>query len=149
MRLENEPDWEGVQITQTVETGDFFPTNNIWDQTLIRRVKVTARRITENHQLAISHFSDTYDFVGVYVGWREGDDVDWMDTGDVGWAEVSLTALELSLDTGASRLARKTQPTNLLGWSHRLHFEVASDETKKALQLINYGIEFRIVRRDY
>ena len=55
MRLENGPSWDELPITQTVETGDFFFSDNLFDITTIRYIKLLAARIDEAHTLSVHH----------------------------------------------------------------------------------------------
>ena len=116
MRLENGNDWDGTDITQTVEGGDFLPTGNAWDIAKIRRLKVIAKRITEAGQdLAITHYLDT------------------------ATSGSSLTAVDM--DSGTDRLVRDTQNVNKVGWAHRFKFSGATSAEDKGLQLLGWGVQ--------
>jgi hypothetical protein len=148
MRLENGTSWDGGNITQVVETGDFYPTGNIWDRTQVRRIKVTAKRLQEDKLLYISHFPDTEEFDGVDGGFADTDDAGFMDTDDAGWADSLVAQIALSLDGTTSRVTKKTEPLNLAGWAHRFYFELSTDETTKGLQPLGWGISFMVQRQD-
>ena len=123
MRLDNGTDDSGTAIASVVETGDFFPTNSIWDKTLLRRFKVAATDIAEaGKNLAITHYADT------------------------ATSGTSLTALDL--DSGSNRIVRLTQATNLTAWSHRVKFAVSTSSTGPNLELSFWGYTYRIVRDD-
>lgn len=148
MRLENDNDWDGTVMVSEVETGDFFPSGNVWDQTIIRRVKIAARKINDDHLAYITHYPDTNVFDGSYVGFLDTSEHGWLDTGDHGWADTALASLELSLTGGPARVVRSTESSNLTAWSHRLHFEVRTNDTTKGFRPVMWGIEYRIIRRD-
>ena len=103
MRLESGATWADDSATAmlpVIETGDFFPSGDVWDKTRLRRLKVAVKKITEsNKNLAITHYADT------------------------GTSGTSLTVLDL--DSG-DPVTRSTQGINLLGWAHRFKFELSS-----------------------
>lgn len=116
-------DGDSVTITQSLETGDFFPTGNIWDLTRIHRLKVALIKISEaDKNLAITHYADTTS------------------------SGSSLTAL--NADSGSVRIVRATQRTNLLAWAHRFLFQMATSATDKGLQPISWGYQYGIERED-
>lgn len=59
MRLEYGNTWNSTAIDQVIETGDFAPTNNLWDLTRIRRVKLAGVDISEAIDVDITHYADT------------------------------------------------------------------------------------------
>jgi|GEM_PF-687126 len=123
MRLDNGNDWDGSAMTVTVETGDFYPSGSMWDQTRVRRVKIAAADITESgDDLSITHYADT------------------------ATSGTALTALDL--DSGTNRVVRSTQATNLLGWSHRLKFSASTNSTGPDMKLFGWGYLFQIERED-
>ena len=122
LRLENGTTWDGTGIAQTVETGDFFPSKDMWHKTRLRRFKIAAKDVTEALNLAMTHYVDT------------------------ATSGTSLTALDLS--SGANRIVRDTQSMNLLGWSHRMKFTTTSSSTKKGFQPLVWGYQYRIERID-
>jgi len=149
MRLENGTSWDGTGITQRVRTGDFYPTNSIWDITRIRRVKVIAKRITESHTLRIIYYRDTNMAEGSDYTWSDWSDFSWVDTDDFEWTSAELSTVDLSLTTGMNRLTRVTEPTNLIGWTHAFGFEVTTSDSTFGFVPIGWGIEYQIERKDY
>lgn len=149
MRLENGTSWDGTAIEQIVETGDFWPTGNIWDLTRIRQIKVMAKRIPEAHQLTVTHSSNTDDSLGLSGIWQNWSGGEWEDWEGGEWVSASLASIELSLSDSINRIARDTIQDNLFGWSHRLGFSVSTDETTKGLQPLGWGIVFqKVPQRD-
>ena len=123
MRLDNGNTWADTAITSTVETGDFYPTKSMWDQTRIRRHKIIATDITETTRtVAITHYADT------------------------STSGTSLTALDL--DSGTNRISRLTQSTNLLGWAHRFKYSTSTLTTGPDLGLFGWGYLYRTERED-
>ena len=148
VRLEYGTSWGGSGITQRVKTGDWWPTESIWDMTRLRRVKVIAKRITEDHTLAVRYYRDTNEAEGSEFTWTDWSGFEWIDTEDFEWKSEQLLTLSLAIDSGVNRLTRVTDPLNLLGWSHGFGFEVTTSDTVKAFQPIGWGVEYQIVRKD-
>ena len=142
MRLENGNSWDGGVIEQVVETGDFWPTNNIWDLTRIRQIKFVARRISETHSLIINHDSDTDQSLGMDGIWMATDDSEFADSEDCEWVDAALATVEMSLSGSVSRVIRDTVQDNLFGWTHRFQFLIQTDETTKGIQPLGWGIVF-------
>jgi hypothetical protein len=125
-RMEYGTTWSTTAIAQEIETGDFFPDgNNPWNQTVLRRVKLLAKRITEDTTLTIYHYPNT------------------STVSDDNWT------LALKDATTNNRILRGTEPINLPVWAHRLKFSVSTSSTAKGLQALGWGYEFRPLRRDH
>lgn len=121
MHVENGDTWNGTEIRQVVETGDFFPTEDIWYETLIRQVKLVAARISQGGaSVSIDHYADT------------------------ATSSSSLTAVDLT--SGSARLVKDTQNTNILGWAHRLKFTSSRSGTTDPFEPIAWGIRGRSIR---
>jgi hypothetical protein len=151
MRFENGDNWAdttaGEPIEQVVETGDFWPTNNPWDLTRIRKVKVIAKSIPEDHELIVQHFSDTEDsigFEGVWKNWTGGEWVDWHG-GE--WVGASTSFMSLYPSDSIDRIVRNTVRADFEGWAHRFEFSVSTDETTKGFQPLGWGIVSQKVDR--
>ena len=149
MRLENGTSWAGTGITQKVRTGDFWPTNSVWDITKIRRVKVLAKRITEDHTLKIIYYKDTNMAEGSDFTWSSWSGFTWTDTTGFIWTSAELSTLDLHLNVGMNRLARVTDPVSLTAWPHAFGFEVTTTDSTAGFSPIGWGIEFQIERKDY
>lgn len=148
MRLENGTSWDGTGITYKLATGDFWPSKNIWDKTIIRYLKVVAKRIDEDHTMSVRYYSDTNDQEGVETIWVDTSDTAFVDTTACAWGSASLTTMELSLGTGLYRLVRDTIATNMIGWTHGFEFQVTTTETLKAAELIGWGVKWQYIRDD-
>jgi hypothetical protein len=142
VRLENGPLWKdgtpsaGVSIEQVVETGDFFPTNNIWELTRIRKVKVMSKRVPDQHQVIIQHFSNTEESYGSAV---MDEASSWNDAGS-NWANKAYASLNIYEDNSLSRITTDTARASFDGWSHRFRFTVVTDETTKGFQPLGWGV---------
>ena len=167
-RLENGPSWAGSDITNTVQTGDFFPSGNEWDITRIRRLKFSAKRVTESDaQVNFYYLADTDDGGGLNVTFRDvlntvsnGDNEGVLFTnvtaamansGQAGvqWISQSAQTLDLSITSGFNRLMRNTLSLNQTAWCHSFKFEFTSSEIEKGMQPVMWGIVFEFVRKDY
>lgn len=148
MRIENGTDFDGVAIIQKVETGDFWPSDNIWHQTRVRFIKVVAEKIDANHNLSIYHYKDTDEEKGESVIWREGD-VAFVDTSEVQWSGAVAITLNLSVAGSTQRLARTTGSMNKLAWSHGFGFEVVTSTIARAFRPIMWGIRWEYERHDF
>jgi hypothetical protein len=154
----------GSVITQNLRTGDFFPSNNIWDETLIRKFKIICKKIpssvsVNSHNLNINYFSDAAnDAANVIFQDSEptvGVNVDFYDLDTEGdgiyetqWQSAAAAVLDLSLNVGLDRVVRLIQDMNEKGWAHSFEFEVATDDVDKGWQPIVWGIQYRIERKD-
>ena len=152
MRLEYGTSWSGVGINQRVQTGDFWPTKNIWDLTRIRRIKLVAKRISEANTLRVIHYADGDEIALTDWTWEGSSEWNWQNSAGWVWdAGNSVLSLELSgSDTSnRNRIVRTTQPVNILAWNHELRFEITTSNTEKGFQPVLWGIEFTRERRDH
>ena len=148
MRLENGDSWDSEPIDQVVETGDFWPTGNIWDLTRIRQIKFMAKRLNEDYSVSVNHASDTDDSLGLGGVWMDvaGIFEDWAG-GE--WVSSTLSSIDIYLSGSLNRIARTTIQDNLFGWAHRFEFAISTDDVTKGLQPLGWGIVFhKEERRD-
>jgi hypothetical protein len=127
-RLEHGTTWDGEDITQTVTTSDMVPSSDlkgggIWDYASVNSLKVLANTITEDVDLAVTHYRD-----GNATG-------------------QTLQSVE---STGSNRYKRKTQKLSAAGngYSHQFSFSVATNATEKGLPLLGWGMLYEIKRED-
>jgi hypothetical protein len=151
MRLENGTNWNGVGITQRVRSGDIIPSNNIWDITRIRKMKIIAKRVQESNTLSVKYYGDTVETSGVGVSFQDSTDNNsaFTDSADISttWASVPSTTFDLSVATGLERLVTRTQDLNRLGWAHAFEWEITTDDTTKGFQPIAWGIQYIVERK--
>jgi len=146
MRLENGDSWadtaDAKGIEQIVETGDFWPSGNIWDLTRITKIKLMGKRISEQHSITVQHYADTDDSQGLSGVWQSWSGGRWQDWGGGKWVSAALPSVSLYLTSSINRIARDTIRDNLFGWSHRFKFSISTDETTKGFQPLGWGIVF-------
>jgi hypothetical protein len=168
-QLNNGASWAGTAIDNLVKTGDFFPSQNEWDITRIRRLKFSAVRVVETDaQIGYSYYQDT-DYDGGYsVRWQDVTTL-LANSSTAGVAFTDVTAakansgtagvtwksaaarqvMDVALTSGLNRLMRHTQPTNHVGWCHAFQFEFSSASTLKGMQPIMWGVQWEFVRKDH
>ena len=115
MRLEDGTSWDGTAITQTVETGDFYLDNNAWNETVMRRVRLANRVISEDATLQVTHYKDT--------------------------STSGTSIMSVNLSDGDLVSRRQTEPLNNRAYWHRLRFEVATSNTNKGFQPLGWGFQ--------
>lgn len=169
--LENGTSWDGDGITQVVKTGDFWPSNNIWDLTLLRKFKIIAKKIAASTMdpLNIYYYADTeespgqsYDFedadASVGIAYSHADtytqspgldsDAAVTTTEAYVFSGAVTTTIDLTLDVGLQRVIRKTLDLNYLAFAHAFKFEVTTDDVQAGFQPVVWGIRFRTERKD-
>ena len=166
-QLEDGTSWDGSPITYTITTGDFFPSGQQWDVTLLRRLKLVTRRLTEEDaSVQIYYFKNTNRNTGLSVDWEDSlttitnsgtagvtftDVVATMtNSGEVGvtWYSPPAILLDMAADVGNARLVKTTKALNETGWSHAFSFVFTSSETAK-YEPVMWGYEWLYVRRDH
>jgi hypothetical protein len=153
----------GTAITQKLRTGDFFPSENIWDECLIRKLKVISKRVaptSNDHNLEVRYYKNTAQSSGSGVIFQDSNTangvyVDFVDmdvtgdgTNETEWKGAASAVFDLSLDVGLERTVRLIQNLNRIGWAHAFEFEVATTDVQKGWQPIVWGIRYRIERKD-
>lgn len=127
LHLENGVAWASESITQTLKTGDFFPSSQIWDETLIRKFKLLTLDFQDNNEtgdLNIKHYSNSSS-VGVAVG-----------------------TIDIQAHTGNDRIINTVFDTNTLAWAHAYEFIIATGITPRGFRPIAWGIRYRVERKD-
>jgi hypothetical protein len=157
MYLETGKNWDGNPIVQRIRTGDFWPSDNIWDETLLRKFKMYTHKTAESGvDLDIYFYANTAKAIGNDVNWADSTatDVTWADTTssttDTTWAAVVSANITLDLDTslGLQRIARVVKDLNRTGWAHALAFEVSTSDSTKGFRPVSWGLRYRLERKD-
>jgi hypothetical protein len=160
IQLENGTYWDdgsAMGITQTVRTGDFFPSQNIWDETTIRKFKIFIRRLSGSsvtNTLQVNYYTDTDLSSGSGVIFEDGNPasgvyVSWADIPNVlEWTSDTAATVDLDLDVGLQRLIRVIQDLNRTGWAHAFEFTVTTTDINKGFQPILWGTQYRVERKD-
>jgi len=164
--LEDSASWAGAAITNSIQTGDFFPSENEWDETRLRRLIFSGKAIIEEDAtVKFFYTADTDGDGGLNITFRNAianltssrtDGVMFTDvsasmtsSGEVGseWASQPSITFDLGSTSGLGRLMRKVLPLNQTAWCHSLKFEFTTTETLKGLQPIMWGIQYEVVRK--
>jgi hypothetical protein len=156
MYLENGDDWDSTAISQKVRTGDFFPSNNMWDETTLRKLKIIAVQAVTASTLdvAVRYFGNTDATSGIEVDFQDsgtgytGVDVDWENWTDVVWAESSQLEFNLRGGVAGQRLMRLNADLNRTGWCHAFEFTVSTDDIPRGFKPISWGLRYRVERKD-
>jgi hypothetical protein len=154
--LEKGTTWDGIGITQRVRTGDFWPSESIWDESLIRKFKLYAKKVQESDRdLSIYFYADTNADSGVAYNFTDSTATDMSFTdsteSDMAWAAATVANATLALDDstlGLQKITRIVKDLNRLGWSHSIAFEATTNDSKKGFQPISWGMRYRIERKD-
>ena len=127
LRMDTGTMWNDQPITHTWETGDFFPSGNIWDLFLMERFKMFAPGIDESATVSITMYTDTASSIGKAL------------SGFV-------------MDSGSTRINRDVQPLNQLAWSYRLQYSVTmgdgSGADARALNPLGWGYRGYVKEKD-
>lgn len=149
MRLENGTSWDGAAIVQRMVVGDFWPTGNPWDISLIRQLKFVAEVMRdEERRVDVYYLGDTDSWDGRFCAWTDGDVV--FTDGDVVWtsAPSALASFDLGQSVSTQRLLRFTEPTNKEGWTHAFGFECMTSVSTIGFRPFGWGVQYRQVRKD-
>ena len=131
VQLETGTYWDdGVPtgIVQSVTTGDFYPTNNMWDVTTLRKHKLLVKELTQVGQSAntatIKHYLDTEE------------------------EAYTVGTFDMANVKGTQKLVRVVNNMNKTGVQHAFNYSVTTLSEAKGLQPIAWGVEFRQERKD-
>ena len=149
----------GAGIEQIVRTGDFFPSNNIWDECLLRKFKLICEKIDSSVNVGINYYADAAEAASNVI-WQDADaaigvnvnfaDMDVNSDGidETQWASSAQAVLSLNLDVGNQRLVRLIQDLNTLGWMHSFEFNVTTTDVYKGWKPVAWGVRYRVERKD-
>jgi hypothetical protein len=147
-RQENGNSWDGTPIRQKIATGDFWPSSSIWDETLIRRVKLMGSAIDEEHTVAVTHITNTE---SAALDWNIEN---WSGFANQNWSgfaanigDSPVLRLRLYSSSGAS-LVQDSAESNFRGWGHRFEFDATTDDTEKGFRPVGWGYDYQITRKD-
>ena len=158
MHIENGYNWDGSGIIQEVQTGDFWPSENIWHIVEGRYLKLVARRMAESADVEIIFYKDSDPDSGVGVTYKDTDDVIFTDVtaamtvsgfAGVAWASPTLSTLNFDLTQGLSRIVRDTGPLNSVqGWCLSFKFRMETLNTPGGFKPLFWGLSWRFLRND-
>jgi hypothetical protein len=115
MRLENGNTWDGTGIEQVLETGDFLPMTGM-HHTRMRWLRVFSKKLTEDVDLTINHYSDT------------GTNAD--------------RTMIMPLDSG-NRVTWTTEELNERALFHRMKYSATTSTTTGGVQLYGWSYLFQ------
>jgi len=131
VQLETGTYWDdgaSTGIAQSVTTGDFYPTNNMWDVTTLRKHKLLATKVTEvsatTNTGTIKHYLDTEE------------------------EAYTVGTFDLANVKGTQKLVRVVNNMNKTGVQHAFNYSVTTTNVDKGLQPISWGVQFRTERKD-
>jgi len=161
--LETGNSWNGANIVGVVTVGDFFPTKNQWDETLIRRFKLVTKKIDGTAAVSIFYRKDTDTDSGLSIAWSDvtadkavtAAGLAFTDVipslSDDGVAGVSFSSapassLDMTTAVGSNRLVKVTKDMNEIAWSHSFQFKFESATDK--FEPIMWGIQSSKIRTE-
>jgi hypothetical protein len=166
LELESGTSWASTGITQRVKTGDFFPSSNIWDETVIRKFKILTHKfseVTASNYLDIYYYNNTEELIGSGITFVDSDSgltgafVDFTDTtaalavngnAGVSWAATSAVSINVNQDIGAQRVLRIITDESRKGWAHAWEFVITTTDVVRGFRPISWGIQYRIEKKD-
>jgi len=165
--LETGASWNGSDITYSVKVGDVFPTGNQWDKTLLRRLKLVTKLLSESGASLDLYYSGdtssggglTADFTDVtanisYNGNAGGAFVDVTSsvsntsTEGVSFVSAPADTLDMSVGEGLNRTVRITKDMNQISWCHSFRFAFTSSSSNKGFQPLMWGMQSQNIRID-
>ena len=149
VQLEKGTSWDGTAIVQRVLLGDFWPDNNVWHKTMIRRIKWIVRKATTAHTLNLLYNPDTQATSAAATLWVDTTDTEFEDTAYAEYAGSDIATLELFIEGTSERVIRKNLATNLIAWTHAIGAEVETTTLARCFQPLAIGIEYQTIRDDY
>jgi hypothetical protein len=149
MQLESGTSWDGSAIVQQVKTGDFWPSNNLWDYTTLRKFKLVVKKIDSAnlYPLNLNYYNNTEENPGQSVILVDNP-VTFTDTVDTLWASAVTASFFLNINNSIQRVMQKTIDLNHRGWSHGFEFEVSTSDIAQGFQPIAWGVRYRVERKD-
>ena len=148
VRLEDGTSWDGAYIDQTVKTGDFWPSNNLWDYTTLRKYKLVCKKINTEDEFGVKlyYFNNTDFTSGQSVSFLD-DCITFSDLLAT-WAEATSVTFNLNVSAANQRVIQKTIDLNNRGWAHAFELKVSTILTPQGFQPIAWGIRYRVERKD-
>jgi hypothetical protein len=153
---------DGTGIEQIVKSGDFFPSDNIWDFCILRKLKILCRKLpaaSSATTLQITEWGNASES-GSNVVWQDSDaaaginvdftnmDVDSNSVLETEWVSAASGTIDLSLNIGQTRIIRLIQDLNTQGWVHAYEFAVTTTDAVKGWQPLFWGVQFYVSRKD-
>lgn len=156
MHLENGASWAGAAIQQRIRTGDFFPSNNIWEETIIRKIKLLTKKFENTSTvniLDIYHYPNTEEPTSVDIVWQvanteTGHAVNYVDGNGIAWVRKPITSITVNQDIGTRRLLNIILDANKKGWAHAFEFIVNTTDVANAFRPVAWGVQYRVEKKN-
>lgn len=116
------PQWDGSDSVQSVTLSDMVPDGDVWNVTMLRRLKLFGISISEDVDASVTHYAD-------------GSTV-----------ETALASVELNT---SARYFKNTQALDLTAWSHKIKISGTFSTEAKGMRLLGIGLEYKKIRDDY
>jgi len=121
-------DGSATGIAQSVTTGDFYPSNNMWDITVLRKHKLLLKKVAEVSEVTntatIKHYTDTTT------------------------TSSTVGTVDLSSASGNNKLVRVVDNLNKKGVQHAFNYSVTTTNVDKGFQPVAWGVQYRPERKD-
>ena len=156
IQFENSATWEeDTAITQSVKTGDFFPSKNMWDETTIRKFKLLARKFSntsDTNVLNVFYYNNTDGLSGSGVSFG-GDEtngvfVTFTDQDTHEWVGVPTVSLDVNSDIGSKRIVKINRDHNYIGWAHAFKFQISTTNAVGGFKPMAWGVQYRTEKKD-
>lgn len=158
VHIENGYNWDGSGIIQEVQTGDFWPSENIWHIVEGRYFKLAAKRMDEDAAIEIIYYKNSDPDSGVGVTYKDTDDIIFIDVtaamtvsglAGVSWATPTASFLNFDLTQGLSRIVRDAGALNSIqGWCWSFKFKMTTSNTSGGFKPLFWGLQHRYLRDD-
>jgi hypothetical protein len=149
MRLEDGPSWNGAAMEYNIKCGDFWPSNNIWDYTTLRKYKLVCKKLNTDDNVTVNmfYFNNT-DFNSGQSLYFNDELLEFKDTLGLIWAEAVSVSFDLKVSAANQRVIQKTIDLNYRGWAHAFELRSSTELTPQGFQPIAWGIRYRVERKD-
>lgn len=154
IRMDYGKSWNGTNILYRFETGDFYPTGDVWDQTTLRHFKLICKRGSTDLNVDVYDAIDTNLYSIIDFEWWVDSDFEWWDDSDFLWVEEAASDLSdysftLAIDADDNRrLFIGTQNLNITARTHRFVLVVDNGGTDDQLTIIGFGLLWYKERED-
>jgi hypothetical protein len=122
-------DGSNTSIAQSVTTGDFSPTNNMWDEIVIRKHKLLLKKVSE-----VSSVTNT-----ATIKYYKNTDTTARTVGTIDLDEDQINN---------QKLVKSIRDMNEQGVYHAFNYSATTSNVDKGLQPVKWGIQYRTLRKE-
>lgn len=154
IRMDYGKTWNGESIIYSFETGDFYPTNDIWDATTLRQFKLIAKRGEVDLDVDFYDCIDTNLYSVIDFEWWVDSDYEWYDDSDFTWVEeatsnLSAYSFTISVDADDNRrLFIGTKDLNYPARTHRIKAVINNTGLDDQFTVLGFGLLWYKERED-